>query len=107
MNLVSRTSSEPAFDLGCFVCCVVVHHQVNRAAWRLRNILVDQFQELDELLMPVLLMAFADHLSGRDIQRREQRSRSMSNVIMRMPLDLSAIHRQQRLAAVQGLNLAL
>ena len=100
-------STEPAFDLGRFMGRVVIHHQVNLDPRLLRNPFVDQFHELDKLLMPMLLMARANNMSGCDVQRRKQRSRSMPSVVVGMPLDLSRSHRQQRLAPIQGLHLAL
>ena len=46
-------------------------------------------------------MTLANDASGRDIQRREQRRRPVSYVIMRPALGLSRTHRQQRRGAIE------
>jgi hypothetical protein len=45
--------------------------------------------------------------AGLHVQRGEQRSRAVALVVMGAPLSLSRTHRQQRLAAVERLDLRL
>ena len=50
-------------------------------------------------------MKFGHQLRGLDVQRGKQRRRAVPFVVVRPALDLSRSHRQQRLRAVEGLNL--
>ena len=45
--------------------------------------------------------------AGGDVQRREQSRRAMAQVVMRAPLGHAGGQRQDRLGAIQGLDLAL
>ena len=64
-------------------------------------------QELAEFDRAVTLVAAADDLAGGDVQGGEQRGRAVPLVIMAAPLDLPWPHRQQRLGAVERLDLRL
>ncbi len=63
---------------------------------------VEDAGELDRLVPEV---ALADHCIGGDVECCERRPRAVSHVIMHGALDLARAHRQQRLAAVESLNL--
>jgi hypothetical protein len=52
-------------------------------------------------------VAFADDLSGLHVEGGEQRDRAVTRIVVRAPFQLSGTHREQRLGAVQGLDLAL
>jgi hypothetical protein len=52
-------------------------------------------------------MQLADHAPGGDIECREQARRAMALIVMRAPLGQARSKRQDRLGAIQGLNLAL
>jgi len=52
-------------------------------------------------------MTFADHLAGRDIERREERGRAVAPVVVRPALRRAERHRQHRRRAVEGLDLTL
>ena len=52
-------------------------------------------------------MQLADDAVGLQFQRGKQRSRPVAFVVMRAALELARPHRQQRLCAVQRLDLAL
>ena len=52
-------------------------------------------------------MKLTDHLAGLRVERGKQRRRAVPLVVMRPPLDLTRSHRQQRLRAVERLNLRL
>lgn len=56
--------------------------------------------------MPMPRLAFANHRSFEDIQRSEQRSCSVPFLIVGLPLRQTGPQRQNRLRAVQCLNLA-
>lgn len=45
--------------------------------------------------------------AARDIERREQRRGATAHVVMRPTFDLSGLQRQDRLGAIQRLNLGL
>ncbi len=47
-----------------------------------RDRLVDLLQELEELLMPVLAIAAADHFARGHIERGEQAGRAVADVVM-------------------------
>ena len=46
-------------------------------------------EELPELLSAMPPMELADHLSGRDVQGREQRGGAVASVVVSAPLDLA------------------
>lgn len=66
---------------------------------------VDQVEELDELLLAVPAVALADDLPGGPVQGREQRSRAVAGIVVGVPFRLARLQRQQRLGAVQRLDL--
>jgi len=72
-----------------------------------RHLGVDRLEELEELLTPMPSMTFADHLAGRDIERREERGRAVAPVVVRPALRRAERHRQHRRRAVEGLDLTL
>jgi hypothetical protein len=71
------------------------------------HIALDFVKKLAELLGAVPWHAFADDRSRFNVERCEQRRRAVAFVVVGAPLDLTRLHGQQRLRAVQGLNLAL
>src|SRR5580765_1153925 len=95
--------SQPPLYRGRFVGAVVVHDQVHSQLGR--NVGVDRAQECEELLAAVSTMKLADHAASCQIQRREQRRGSMAHVVMGAPLRNTGSKRQQRLCAIQGLDL--
>ena len=101
----ARMASKPAFDGRSLVGTVVVHHQMHVEF--LRHRLFDRAQELQELLRAMPSMQLTDDFAGGDIQGRKQRRGAMAAVVMRSPLRHAGHHRQDRLRAIQGLNLAL
>jgi hypothetical protein len=52
-------------------------------------------------------MAFADHASRFEVERREQRGRPVTDVVMGPRFDVAEAHGQQRLGAIERLNLRL
>ena len=61
----------------CFVCAVVVDDQVQVEI--MKRFTVDLFQEHQELLGAMAQQAFTDDLSGRHIERGEQRRGPVEN----------------------------
>ena len=68
---------------------------------------LDQIEKFAELRRAMALMKLRDHLAGLRIERGEQRRRAVPLVVVRPPLHLAGLHRQQRLRAVERLNLRL
>jgi hypothetical protein len=68
---------------------------------------VDEPQELDPLDVAVPRLAHRDHAAVERVERREQRGRAMALVVVGDGAGTPALHRQARLRAVQGLDLAL
>ncbi len=70
MDLDAGVSGEPVADLDAFVGGVVVHHQVQLLV---RVGAGEVFEESQEFLVAVAALADAGDLTGRDLQRGEQR----------------------------------
>ncbi len=60
-----------------------------------------------ELLMPMAGLALTQHLACGHVQRREQRRGTVALVVVGDPFDVSQAQGQQRLTALQGLDLTL
>src|SRR5215472_14041120 len=71
-----------------------------------RDLSIDLFEEVQELGRPVALVAFADNEARGDIEGGEQRGRAVPHVVVRLPFGDAWHHRQDRLLAVEGLDLA-
>ena len=96
---------QPSFDGRCLVRGEVVQDDVNLKVTR--NARFDLPKEGDEVLRAVLLLAASDDLTGRDVQRGEQVERAVSQVVVRLPLRLAEVHRQDRLRPLERLDLGL
>ena len=68
---------------------------------------IDGVEELAKLHGPVAAMTAADDRAGLDVQGREERRRAMAHIVVGAPFDLAGPHGQQRLCAIQRLNLRL
>src|SRR6516225_2262147 len=105
MQVIARVSSEPGSDWWCLVGGVIVEHQVDvEIGW---HGLFDRGQEPAEFDCAVALVATADDPAGGDVKSGEQRGRAVALVVMTAAFDLSRSHWQQRLRAVERLNLRL
>jgi hypothetical protein len=104
---------EPVADRLRLVARGVVHDDVHVKAER--NVALDLVEELAELLRPVAGHALAYHRAGLHVglgrhgcyEAGEQRRGAMALIIVRAPLDLAGAHRQQRLGAIERLDLTL
>ena len=66
---------------------------------------VDVAEERDEVLGAMLRLAPRDHLAGRDVQRGEEIDRAMPQVVVGPSFGLPDVHRQDRLRALERLDL--
>jgi hypothetical protein len=103
VDVKSGAFGEPVADERRLVGAVVVHDDVHVQG--LRNLGVDQIEKFPELDRAVTLVKLRDHLTGFGVERREQRRRAVPVVVMRAPLHLAGPHRQQRLCAIERLDL--
>src|SRR6516164_1839519 len=105
VEVIARVAGEPRFDGWRFVGGVVVEHQMDvEIGW---HGLLDLRQEFAEFDRPVVLVAAADDPTGGDVQGGEQRGCAVALVVMTAPRDLPRPQRQQRLSAVERLDLRL
>ena len=98
-------ASEPSFDLGSFVGCVVIHDDMDIEA--MRDLSINLFEEVQELGRPVTFVAFADDKPRGDVERGKQRCRTMPHIAVRATFGYARRHRQYRLFAIERLDLAL
>lgn len=105
VQVEARVSQHPTMDHLGLVRAVVVHDQVHVEVGG--HLAVDKIEELAELAGSVAAMAGSDHLSSRNIQRREQRRSAVAHVVMRSALDLAGSHGKQGLGAIESLDLRL
>ena len=88
-----------------FVRAVVVHDDVHVQSTG--NARLNQVEKLSELRGSMPLMKLRDHLAGLRVERREQGRGAVTCVVVRPALHLARLHRQQRLGAVERLDLRL
>src|ERR1019366_7622752 len=85
-----------------FVGGIVIHDQMQ--LFVLGCGVVHQSQEVDPLLMPMPLLAQADHFSIQSVESRKQRSRAVALVVVGHGAGPTALQRQAGLRAVESLN---
>src|SRR3546814_7446705 len=73
--------------------------------WPLGDRGVDPLEEVEELGCPMALVAFPDHGAGGNVERGEQGCRAIADVGMGAPLRNPRRHGQDRLLAIQRLDL--
>jgi len=105
MQLKAGMSRQPALDGGMLTGGVIVHHQVD--VQLRRDVGFDLPQELEVFLMAMTRSAAGEDLAGGDVQGGKERGGAMADVIVGDPLHIAQAHGQQRLGAIQGLDLAL
>jgi hypothetical protein len=66
---------------------------------------VDVAEKRDEVLGPMLWLAPRDHLASRHVEGGEEIDRAMPQVIVGPPFGVSDVHRQDRLGALERLDL--
>ena len=92
MAVEARVAEKPLPDLGRLVRAVVVEDQMD-VEFR-RNELIDILQEADEIDAAVAALDLADDPAGGDIQRCEQRRRTIASIVVGARLGRSVVQRQ-------------
>lgn len=103
--MVARVPGEPGADSRVFVSGVVVNDQVHSEVGR--NLRVDVAQKAQELLVSMARLALGDDAAIGHIERRKQGGGAVPIVVVGDAFDIAEPHRQHRLTALKGLNLAL
>ena len=99
---------QPLVHLGVFVGGVVVHDQVDLGAVAGVGVGPGQvFQEAQELLVAVPVLADPGDLAGGDLERGEQGGGAVADVVVGALLGMAGLHRQHLLGPVQRLDLRL
>jgi hypothetical protein len=96
---------QPGPDVGVRVGCVVIEDQVDLKA--LGDLAVDRLEERQELAVAMAWEALPDHRTGENVQRGEQRGGPVALVVMGGLLGQSRPDWQDRLGAVERLDLTL
>ena len=104
MEMEAWMLGEPLSDRRVLVGAVVVADQVDLFAPVLS---VEDLEEGQELLMRVLTEAALGDLAGGDLQSRKETGGSVPNVVVSHPCGKARAHRQDRLRAIQRLDLRL
>lgn len=84
---------------------IVVHHEVHVRPHR--HLGVDPLEEIKKLGCTVPFVALADHHSCGDVERGKQGSRTVRILGMGAPFGCARCHGQDRLFAIQRLDLRL
>src|SRR5437867_7008284 len=105
MDMKARASQQPALDQRRLVRAVVVEDEMNFQL--LRDVEVDGVEELPKLDSAVTTVMLGDDLATLHVERGKQRRGAAPHVVMRPPFDLAGLQRQDRLRAIQRLNLGL
>jgi hypothetical protein len=103
--MVTRPLGQPRADVGVFVSGVVVNDQVHIEVGR--NLCVDVAQKAQKLLVPMARLALGDDAAVGHVERRKQGRGAVPIVVVGDAFDIAEPHRQHRLTALEGLNLAL
>ena len=72
-----------------------------------RHFALNRIEKAEELLVARAALAAANDFAGRDIEGGKKRGRPMPIIIVRSALWLARLHRQDRLGAIQGLDLLI
>jgi hypothetical protein len=105
VQMIPGTLRQPALDQGGLVGGVVVPDEwTSRSSGIAASIVSRNFPELDR---PMSAMPLADHAAALGVEGCEERRGPVTDIVVRAPLDLPGAHRQQRLTAVQSLDLRL
>src|SRR5213079_2794100 len=103
--MIVRPAGEPRLNLWGFVGGIVIHDDMDIEPFG--DLSIDLFEEVQELGRPVTLVAFADDEPRGDIECCKQRGRTMPHVAVRATFGYARHHRQDRLLAIECLDLAL
>lgn len=96
---------QPFLYGGMLMRGIVINNEVQvQPLWRL---FVDGLQKLKKLLMPMARLALCNDMTLGNVQSREERCGPMPLVVVSLPGRNPGPQRQQRLSAVQSLDLTL
>src|SRR6266446_2062701 len=98
----SRLANQSRISFG-LMARGIVHDDVNVEIGG--HMLFDGVEEAAEFLRPVARHAFADDGSGLYVEGGKERGRPVPLIVMGVPFDLPGSHREQRLGAIQRLDL--
>src|SRR5450631_1475663 len=101
---VQRGWRVPLAHIGMFVGRIIVDDGMDRLSRR--NLLLNGVKEANEFLMAMALHVAADHRAVEHVERREQRRRAVSLIVVRHGPGAALLQRQTGLGAVERLNLA-
>jgi hypothetical protein len=104
VQLEARMLGQPRLHLGGLVRPVVIEHEMHREVSKHGSI--DPLQKANELFRPMPRLAFADDESALHVKGCEKRGGPMTLVVVRHRCGPTALQRQARLRAVEGLDLA-
>ena len=96
---------KPALDRCVLMGRIIVNDQVHIEL--LRDILLYVLQELQELLMPVPLLALCDNLATGNVQGGKECRCAMPYVVVSHTFDIAESHGEHGLCSIQSLDLAL
>jgi hypothetical protein len=96
---------EPLAHLRVLVSGVIIEDHVHELAGG--NLRLDGVEEADKFLMAVTLHVATNHFAVEQVERGEQRGRSVPFVVMRQGSGAALLHRQTGLGAIKRLYLAL
>ena len=91
VDMIAGASRQPAAHIGMFMHGVVVADDMDVEVFR--HLLVNVFEEGEELLVSMASLAFGKHLTTRDIERGKQPGRAMAYLIVGNPLHIAQPHR--------------
>src|SRR5712671_5694321 len=103
VHMPAEPFGEPVADQFGLMARGIVHDDVNVEIGG--HMLFDGVEEAAEFLRPVARHAFADDGSGLYVEGGKQRGRPVPLVVMGVPFGLPGSHREQRLGAIQRLDL--
>src|SRR5437773_2387802 len=101
----ARMLREPFAHFRVFVSGVVVNDRIDHLS--LGKMRVDVIEKADELLMPVALHVATDDGAVENVEGGEQGGCAVAFVVVGHRPGAARLHRQSRLGAVEGLDLAL
>ena len=105
VQMKARMPLEPALYGWGFVRAIIVDDEVQIEIGR--RPFVDGLEEAEELAMPVARHALADDGAIEHVEGGKQRRGAVALVVVRHCPAAALLHRQPRLGAVEGLDLAL
>src|SRR6478672_33007 len=103
--MIMRPTGEPRLNLWGFVGGIVIHDDMDIES--VGDLSIDLSEEVQEFGRPVTLVAFANDEPRGDIECGEQRGRTMPHAAVRATFGYARHHRQDRLLAIECLDLAL